>query len=210
MSKINKITKSKMSIGEIFLRFFFGFLFPFVIINGLILFFFIQVPTITPVDENSTEFEDSKIKFSIDCILPIININTYFEDTEIAYSKLGNTYVVEANENGNYKIIATALNKASTQVTVTIETKDIIAPTINVDSATITSNLLSFTVSDEHSEINYDAVYATNDNGEKVSPIYIENLTGTIQFEIKPGEQLTVHIEDIEGNSTETMFVASE
>ncbi|MBR4133541.1 MAG: hypothetical protein IKU04_03355, partial [Bacteroidales bacterium] len=86
-------------------------------------FFFIQVPNITVVDKESSEYEDSKIKFSVNCILPIISIKTSYEDKEIPYIKYGDMYIVDANDNGSYQIAATALNRATSQVIATIETK---------------------------------------------------------------------------------------
>ena len=53
--------KNKISIFGIIIRFFFGFLLPFVVINGLILFLFIQVPSITVFDEDSSEYENENL-----------------------------------------------------------------------------------------------------------------------------------------------------
>lgn len=210
MSKSNVQVKRKMPIGEILLRFFFGFLIPYVIINGIVLFFFIQVPSITLVDNESSEYEDSKIKFSVNCILPIINIKTSYEDKEIPYVKYGDMYIIEANDNGSYQIAATALNRATAQVIATIETKDVVSPIIDIDNAVITSNMLIFSIFDAESEINFDNIYAITENGDRISPSYIDRSSNTIQFQIEAGKKLTVHVEDIEGNPTETTFIAND
>ena len=192
------------------LRFFFGFLIPFVIINGIVFFFFIQVPDITLVDKDSNEYEDSKIKFSVNCILPIIGIKTSYEDKEIPYIKYGDMYIIDANDNGTYQIAATALNRATAQVIATIETKDVTSPIIDVDNAVITSNMLIFSISDTESEINFDNIYAITESGDKVAPSYIDRSSNTIQFQIEAGKKLTVHVEDTEGNPTETTFIAND
>lgn len=209
MSKVNKIEKRKISIGEILVRFFFGFLFPFIIINGLILFFFMQVPIITLVDNNSPEYEDFKIKFTVSCRLPISDIKAYFEDKEIGYSKIGDTYIVEANENGSYQINAIALNKATTQVIATIEAKDVVSPTIDIDNAIVTGNTLIFSIYDIQSEINYDKLYALLEDGSMIQPTYADQTSGNVQFQIEPDKKIIIHVEDIEGNATETTFTAS-
>ena len=210
MSKSNVQVKRKMSIGEIILRFFFGFLIPFVIINGLAFFFCIQVPNITVVDKESSEYEDSKIKFSVNCILPIISIKTSYEDKEIPYIKYGDMYIVDANDNGSYQIAATALNRATSQVIATIETKDVVSPIIDIDNAVITSNMLIFSIFDAESEINFDNIYAITESGDRIAPSYIDRSSNTIQFQIEAGKKLTVHVEDIEGNPTETTFIAND
>lgn len=210
MSKSDVQVKRKMSIGEIVLRFFFGFLIPYVIINGILFFFFIQVPNITLIDKESAEYEDSKIKFSVNCILPIINIKTSYEDKEIPYIKYGDMYIIDANDNGSYQIAATALNRATAQVIATIETKDVVSPIIDIDNAVITSNMLIFSIYDAESEINFDNIYAITENGDKIAPSYIDRSSNTIQFQIEAGKKLTVHVEDIEGNPTETTFIAND
>lgn len=210
MSKSDIKVKRRMSIGEIILRFFFGFLIPFVIINGLIFFFCIQVPNITVVDKESSDYEDSKIKFSVNCILPIINIKTSYEDKEIPYVKYGDIYIIDANDNGSYQIEATALNRATAQVIATIETKDVVSPIIDIDNAIITSNMLIFSIFDAESEINFDNIYAITENGDRIAPSYIDRSSNTIQFQIEAGKKLTVHVEDIEGNPTETTFIAND
>ena len=209
MSKSRIAVKKKMSVLEIILRFLFCFLLPYVIINGLIFFLYIQVPTITLIDDESPEYEDSKIKFTISCLLPISDVKAYFDDKEISYSKLGDTYIIEASENGSYQINATALNKASTQVIATIETRDVVSPTIDIDNAIVTGNTLIFSVYDIQSEINYDKLYATLEDGSVIQPAYTDQSSGNVQFQIELGKKIIIHVEDIEGNATETAFTAS-
>ena len=161
-------------------------------------------------DEDSVEYENSKIKFTIDCILPISEVKTYYEDTEIPYTKLGDIYVIEANDNGSYLITATSINKATSQITATVESKDVIPPSIDLENVIITNNSLIFSVYDANTEINYDSIYATLDDDSRIEPTYTDKSTGSIQFKINPGQRITVHIEDIEGNPVEATFVANE
>lgn len=210
MNKSRLYVKNKMSPLEIILRFFFGFLIPFVVINGIIFFLFIQVPTINITKEDSSDYEESKIKFQVECILPITEIKTYFNDTDVPYTKNGDTYIINADENGTYKIVASALNKASSEALATLETKDVIAPTIDLENAVVTGNTLIFSVKDEQSEINYDNLYGLLENGEKISPSHIDAVSGNIQFKIESGEKIIIHVEDIEGNGADITFTIGE
>ncbi|MBO6134314.1 MAG: hypothetical protein J6O09_00850 [Lachnospiraceae bacterium] len=202
--------KEKMSILEIILRFLLGFLLPFVLINGIILYLFIQVPNISIIGEDSDEYEVSKIKFRVESILPITSVKTFHEDTEIAYTKLNDIYTIDAEAVGSYQINASIINGAKSQVIATLEAKDIAPPAIDFDNAVITNNMLIFTIFDNESEINYDSIYGLDDDGNRLSPIYIDKSSGTIQFQVNPGKRITVHVEDVEGNSIETAFVANE
>lgn len=210
MNKSRLYVKNKISPLEIILRFFFGFLIPFVVINGLIFFLFIQVPTINITKEDSSDYEESKIKFQVECLLPITEIKTYFNDTDVPYTKNGDTYIINADENGTYKIVASALNKASSEALATVETKDVIAPTIDLENAVVTGNTLIFSVKDEQSEINYDNLYGLLENGEKISPSHIDAVSGNIQFKIESGKKIIIHVEDTEGNGADITFTIGE
>lgn len=207
MSKNNNIeTKQKMSIVEIILRFFFGFLIPFVLINGLVFFLYIQCPTIKVVEPDSKDFEENKIKFSVDCKLPIKEIKVLYQDKDFAYSKANNMYVIDVTENGTYTVKATAINGAISVYNAPIESKDVTPPSIDVETVIITGNVLNITVRDDNSGINYDNLYATLENGEKISPSFVDKEVGTVQFKIETGDKIIVHVEDATGNSSETPF----
>ena len=201
--------KNRMSIAEILIRIFFGFLIPYVLINGLLFFLFIQVPKIQVVDQNSKDYEENKIKFSIDCALPLTDVKTFYQESEIAYSKLGNLYIINADNNGSYQIKVTALNKSSANSIVEIKSQDSVAPNIDLDSAVITGNTLIISVRDNQSGINYDNLYATLENGTKIIPSYIDKSSGTVQFQITDGKKVIVHVEDDFGNHSETSFTIS-
>ena len=203
-------SKSEISILEIIMRFFFGFLLPFMLINGIILFLFIQVPEISILNEDSSEYEEEKIKFTINCMLLISDVKTYYEDKEIPYTKFNNIYVIDAKDDGTYQIRVRAINGSLSEIKVSVEAKDVVPPAIDVGNALITSNMLVFSIYDVESEINYDNVYATLDDGNRFTPSYIDKSSGTVQFQINTTGKITVHVEDIEGNSTETTFVASD
>lgn len=207
MSKNNNIeSKQKIPVAEIILKFFFGFLIPFVLINGLIFFIYIQCPLIKIVDSASEEFEENKIKFSVECKLPLKEVKVLYQDKDFAYSKVNNFYVADAAESGTYSISATAINGAISVYNVRIESKDVIPPSIDVDTVVITGNVLNITVSDDSSGINYDNLYATLENGEKILPSFIDKEIGAVQFKIESGDKIVIHVEDTFGNSSETPF----
>lgn len=202
-------SKRKMSIGEIILRFFFCFLIPYILINGIIFFLFIQTPKIHVVEQDSKDYEENKIKFSVNCLLPVTDVKTYYQESEIAYSKLGNVYIINADNNGAYKINVTALNNSTANSIIEIDTQDSVPPTIDLDSAVITGNTLIISVRDNQSGINYDNLYATLENGTRLSPTYIDKSSGTVQFQITEGKKVIVHVEDDFGNHSDTSFTIS-
>ena len=206
MSKDKNVKKSKLPISKILLRFFFGFLIPFVVINGLIFFIYIQCPNINVVDADSAEYNKDKIDFYVNCSIPLKEVSVVYDNATFPYTKTGNKYSIDISDNGVYTIKAVAINGASYTYSVPIETKDSIPPTINLETATITGNILNISISDNESQINYDKLYATLEDGSTISPKLVDKSLGTVQFQIDKGNKITVHLEDEHGNSSETPF----
>ena len=209
MNNDNKKTKYKMPISEIILRFFFGFLIPFVAINGLILFIYIQCPNIKVVDTDSNEYEENKIKFYVACRIPLKDVSVSYNNNSIPYTKSNDTYILDISDNGVYTIKAVAINGATSNYSVPVDTKDSVPPKIDIDTAIITGNTLMVTVSDNESSVNYDNLYATLEDGTKIIPKSVDKAVGTIQFQIDSGNKIVVHVEDEYGNSSETSFTIS-
>ena len=205
----DKNTKYKMPISEIILRFFFGFLIPFLAINGLIFFIYVQCPTIKVVDTDSNEYEENKINFYVDCRIPLKDVSVTYDNKVLSYTKTNNKYSIDISDNGVYTIKATAINGAVSNYSVPVETKDSIPPKIDLDTAAITGNILMINVSDNESNINYDNLYATVDDGTKITPKVVDRELGSVQFQIDSGNKVVVHVEDEHGNYSETSFTIS-
>lgn len=212
------IVKKKISALEIIIRFLFGFLVPYVAINGIILFTYIQTPNINFINESDQNYENGKVKFTIDSILPVSNVSVLYqgigEEDENTYANIEvkkdtNNYVFNTDTNGTYKIEAKILNGAVGTTFVDVNAHDIIPPTIHTENAMLTSKSLIITVSDDTSEINYDKIYADTDNGETLTPVYTDKSSGTVRFEFESGSKWIVHVEDVEGNEATATFTAS-
>ena len=204
LSKDNKKNnKRKLEPLEIVIRFFFGFLLPFLFINGIILYLYIQTPTINVVKEDSNDYVQDSIKFSVDSILPVTSIKTLKDNVDISYSKYGDYYTVDAKENGSYQIAVKILNGATANSYINIETKDTTPPVIDTSNAIISVDSITVYIMDHESEINYDNVYATTDTGEKEMPLSTDEKTGAIEFHYETGKKLVIHVEDVAGNYSE-------
>lgn len=202
-SKDNKKNKRKIEPIEIIIRFLFGFLLPFLFINGFILYLYIQTPTINVVKEDSNDYVQDSIKFSIKSILPVTAIKTLKDNVDVAYSKYDNYYTIDAKENGSYQIVVKILNGATANSYINIETKDTTPPIIDTENAIISAESITVYILDHESEINYENVYATTDSGEREMPLSTEEKTGAIEFHYETGKKLVIHVEDTAGNYSE-------
>ena len=199
------------TILNVFLRIIFGFLVPFVVINGLIYFLYTAHPTINIIT-NDNAIEDNgtaNISFTIDCPIPLSSIVVYRneeDDTinEIPYTKLGDTYNINISENGTYIIVAKSLNNSIAKTSTYIDTLDNTPPTIHMENAVFFGKSITFEISDDQSGINYDNLYSVDDSGRQEHPQSLDESSGTVTFRFENTNSLTIHVEDMSGNSIET------
>ena len=198
-----KNVKQKSNIQDILFKFFVGFLIPYVLINGIIFFIYTEVPHIN-IKEQSNDNQISKIEWTIDSRLPIIDVKVECLNQEIPYSKSGNTYYVNAPQTGTYKITAKALNQLSAVSTCNIESLDDYAPIINSQNAIIANGTITITINDNQNALNYDSIYAKDEEGNLLAPISMDQNTGSVQFNVSNLSSIIIHAEDLSGNAAET------
>lgn len=179
---------------------------PYIIINGLILFLIIDKPEIIILNKDQENVKE--IRFVIKHILPIENISIINNEEKAYYYKDKREYVLPVDNNGTYKISATTINKMTDNVYVDINSKDDVNPTIDIENATYAAGNLTINIEDIDSGINYDAVYGII-NDEITKPSFIDKATGTVKFRISSNQNITVHIEDLAGNVTESTISSS-
>ena len=65
------------------LRFFLGFLLPYLVINGLILFFVIQTPTITTNEPDTKDYKSADVSFKVSSLIPLKSVTASIEGQEV-------------------------------------------------------------------------------------------------------------------------------
>lgn len=199
-----KKNKKNIDVLRIIIRFFFGFLIPYVAINCIILFLFTTGPEIIVEDYNTEDYNISNVKFQVKNILPISKISITKDNGEnVKLDKLADDeYSIPISSNGSYKIEVLSVNKMQAVTFVDINAIDDTPPSIDTDTLVYSTGTLSFNINDNQSGINYDNLYVTNSSGEQIKPTYIDKSTGMVQFALESAEGITIHIEDKIGNST--------
>lgn len=204
INKRKNTDKKNIDVLRIIIRFFFGFLIPYVAINLIILFLFTTGPEIIVEDYNTEDYNISNVKFQVKNILPISKISiTKDNGEEVKLDKLDDKeYSIPITTNGSYKIEVLSINKMQAVTFVDINAIDDTPPSINTDTLVYSTGTLSFNINDNQSGINYDNLYVINSSGEQIKPNYIDKSTGMVQFALESAEGITIHIEDKIGNST--------
>lgn len=203
MSKRISKNKKNSNTQNILFKFFVGFLIPYVLINGIIFFFYTEVPRIN-IKEQKDDNQLSKIEWTIDSKLPIVEVKVECLNEEVPYTKSGNIYSIDASQTGTYKISAKAINQLTAISSCSIESLDSNAPVIHTENAIIANGTITITITDNQNALNFDSIYAKDEEGNMLSAISINHDTGSVQFNVSGLSSIIIHAEDISGNAAET------
>ncbi|NWO22364.1 hypothetical protein HW273_10765 [Oribacterium sp. oral taxon 102] len=190
------------------LRFLLGFLLPYLVINGILLFLVITKPTIRAEEPDTTDYQHAAIRFEIDSLLPMRSVKATLEGDPIELTKKGSVYSAELEANGNLTISVESLNRMTDVEHISINILDETAPSIEESSAVIGAGYVEFQVSDSQSGVNFDSIYATDSDGSHLKPTDIQRTSGKITFSMK-GDSLNVYVQDLAGNQQTVNFSVS-
>lgn len=201
--RIQSKQKSKL------LRFFFGFLIPYVVINGLILLFMIQQPTIETTEPDTKDYQTASLDIKVDSLIPLKSLTATMDSTELPLEKSGSTWTVEVAKNGTLTLTAKSINGMSKIVYVQINLLDDTGPTIDEDSVNLGAGYLEFNASDAQSGVNWDSIYGVDSLGNNTKPTDINKTTGRVTFSMA-GDAITVYIKDLANNESSANFSISD
>lgn len=176
-------------------------------INGAILFFATRVPKINIEHNEGENYKNTQVTFTVDCQIPLKYIKTTLDGEEVQYTENDGKYYVDSKLNGTLKISAMAMNGIESVFNYSISQIDDSLPVIDPSSVSITAGILTLTVSDTQSGINYDSIYAVDALNKKITPSYVNKELGVVQFKMDT-DSLVVHIEDTNGNAIEATYKA--
>lgn len=178
-----------------------------VVLNGILLFIATRVPKINIEHNKDESYKNTQVVFTVDCQIPLKSVKTSIDGEEVNYIENGGKYYVDSKINGTLKISAKAINGIESVFNYSISQIDDSLPVIDPSSVSITAGILTLTVSDTQSGINYDSIYAMDSFNKKIQPSYVNKDLGIVQFKMDT-DSLVVHIEDTMGNAIETTYKA--
>lgn len=187
------------------LSIFLGFLIPYLLINGLILFLVITKPEIQAEEPDTSDYRNAHVNFQIDSVLPMRSVKATLEGDTVELAKNGKVYSAELTANGNLTISVESLNRMTDVAHISINVLDEASPSIDEESVIIGSGYVEFQVSDSQSGVDYDSIYGIDGDGDNLKPTDIDKTRGMITFAMK-SDSLTVYVKDLAGNQQTASF----
>ena len=171
---------------------------PFIVVNSIIFILVTAAPkgdlTIGEADNFTTTTMELKIK----SLFPIKAMTVTLDGNEVELTKTASkTYTAVLGSNGTVKVSLTAFNGMKNVFSEQVNILDDTPP--DIKDSIIEDGVLSFRLEDTQSGVNYDTIYAYDDDTPEIPPLSIDRSTGIITFDMQK-ENLTICVKDQVGN----------
>ena len=186
-------------------RFFIGFLIPYLIINGIILFLVIASPKITYDDPDTKDYKTATMQIQIHSLLPLKTLQASMEGVAVPLSRDGSNYIASVTDNGTLTVLVQSINGMQKVEHIPVNLLDKTAPLIDEDSVDLGSGYLEFKVSDTQSGVDYDSIYGVDADGDNVKPTDVNKTSGQVTFSMK-SDSIQVFVSDLAGNQVPATF----
>lgn len=179
---------------------------PFLVVNSILFF------CVTTRPKVAIEIADTHDYLSTDVT---VTIQSWFPTKDIQFSMAGEelqaekgkkrTYTMNVIKNGTIEVSVTNINGMNTTEFEHVNVLDEAKP--NVENTTIVDGVVTFTITDSQSGVNFDTIYAKNSKGEQLAPLTVDRSTSTLSFEMDPAG-LHVYAQDKAGNEVLANFTS--
>ena len=182
------------------------YILPFILINLVIFILATSTPKIEYDASDTRDYRSVDISIRIRSLLPIREMSVTMESQPLEMEKEKGAYTATLTNNGTLQIYVKGWNGMSARLSDTIQALDDMAPTIQEDYV-MEKGILTITAEDSQSGINFDAVYATDEDEKTVKPSHINKESGEITFPMDT-QTLVVFVEDYAGNTIKSSYTS--
>lgn len=180
------------------------YIIPFIVFNGLLFFLLTTKPKVEITIGTTKDYKTTSAEISVKSFLPIKSMVSTQESAELPLEKTGRgTYTAAIDKNGVIEITVASINGMVAAAYEPVDILDELPPSINEDF-TIEDNVLTFTIEDSQSGVDFNSISGTTAMGVSVTP-EIDKSNSRISFEID-STGLTVYADDMCGNATQANF----
>lgn len=184
------------------------YILPFIVVNGIIFFLVTTKPKYELVVEGTHDYRTTDITFSIKSFMPLKEVTVKMDSEPVDLVKVGKKkYQATIDHNGSLEIYMKNFNSMALLEYEYIDILDNEAP--SVDDCVFEDGILTFTISDSQSGVDYSSIIGHTDTGEEILPLSVVQDTGVVAFPMD-SRGLTVSARDMSGNEFLTTFSVNE
>ena len=181
---------------------------PYLLINGLIFYLVTVTPKYTVSVGETTDYTPTSMSLTIKSILPTRNLSVSLNGEPLELESTGKkSYTAPITVNGTIEVYLESFNGMAVSTYEHVNILDDDPPTIEV--ASIEDGILTITLSDSQSGIDFTSLHAINSTGAIVQPLSVDKLNYTATFQTDPAG-MTLYVTDMSGLTTEQPLSINE
>lgn len=180
---------------------------PFFIFNTLLFHIVTVRPALTCTVGDTNDYLSTQVHISIDSKLPTKDLTVTMDGEPLELTKDKNrSYSATVYKNGSIEATVVNFNGMSATVFEHVNVLDDNPPAI--ENASIVDGILTLTVTDSQSGVDFDSIYALNQAGERLEPVSQNRETNTLSYKMTSGS-ISVISFDRSGNEAHSTITAN-
>lgn len=198
-----RYTKKQQSEWKAVLLF---YVLPFLVINSLIFYCATSQPKIEIEIADTRDYVVTDVTLTVKSFFPAKDIRLSLDDEPLELTKgKKRTYSAAITKNGTLEAGVTNINGMSAILYEHVNILDDLPP--NIEYASNEEGIISVTVEDSQSGVDFESIYALDSTGRQLEPLGLDRSANTVSYEIDP-DGLHVYAKDKAGNEAQRNFTS--
>lgn len=179
---------------------------PFIVFNSILFFCVTTKPKLNVTVADTNDYLSTEVILTIKSYFPVKSVSMTLDGEPLELQKGKNhTYTATVYKNGSIESSVVNLNGMPATVFEHVNVLDDNPPEFS--STNIQDGVVTLTLADSQSGINFDSIYALNSAGERVEPLSVDRNTNTLSYEMDPSG-LHVFARDRADNEVQGTFTS--
>lgn len=179
---------------------------PFIVFNSILFFCVTTKPKLDVVVADTNDYLSTTVTLTVKSWFPTKSVSMTLDGEPLELEKgKHRTYTATVYKNGSVETSVVNFNGMPATVFEHINVLDDNPP--EFASTNIDSGVVTLTLADSQSGINFDSIYALNSTGERVEPLSVDRASNTLSYEMDPAG-LHVYARDKADNEVQGTFTS--
>lgn len=179
---------------------------PFIVFNSILFFCVTTKPNLDVVVADTNDYLSTTVTLTVKSWFPTKSVSMTLDGEPLELEKgKHRTYTATVYKNGSVETSVVNFNGMPATVFEHVNVLDDNPP--EFASTNIDSGVVTLTLADSQSGINFDSIYALNSAGERVEPLSVDRASNTLSYEMDPAG-LHVYARDKADNEVQGTFTS--
>ncbi|MGN0158514.1 MAG: hypothetical protein ACI39W_05165 [Brotaphodocola sp.] len=189
--------------GHVFLF----YVLPFVVFNGLLFYLVTATPSLSCTVSDTNDYLSTEVHVTINTLFPTKELTVTMDGEPLELTKTKNrSYTTTVYKNGSIEASVLNFNGMSATVFEHVNVLDDNPPSI--EDASVVDGVLTLTVTDSQSGVDFDSITALTSEGETIEPISVNRDTNTLSYKMDSGKLSIISL-DKAGNEARSTITAN-